>query len=200
MNNQQKWGAKDVISVVLFSLILIVVQFAISTVTTVSMFASAVIAFALMGLFAAPIYFLMVSKINKRGVSLVYSLMLGSLYFFMGHWSTIFWFLFIGIVSEAILWKEDSCLDGKKITLAWILQAVLHIGVNVLSLIAFWDDYVITAQSQGMELDYINAYASYYQSPMWLSIIIVLTTVGAYVGTIMGRKMLKKHFEKAGVL
>lgn len=200
MKEQQKWGAKDVISVVLFSLILIVVQFAISTITTVNMFASAVLSFALMGLFAAPIYFLMVSKINKRGVSMVYLLMLGSLYFFMGHWSTIFWFIFIGILSEAILWKKDSCLDGKKVTLAWVIQAVLHIGVNVLSLIAFWDEYLITAQSQGMELDYINSYASYYQSPMWLIIIVFITAAGAYIGTIMGRKMLAKHFEKAGVL
>lgn len=200
MKNQEKWGAKDVISVVLFSLILIVVQFAISTITTVNMFTSAVLSFALMALFAAPIYFLMVSKINKRGVSMVYLLMLGSLYFFMGHWSTIFWFLFIGVLCEAILWKKDSCLDGKKVTLAWIVQAVLHIGVNVLSLIAFWDEYLITAQSQGMELDYINSYASYYQSPMWLTIIVILTASCAYIGTIMGRKMLKKHFEKAGVL
>lgn len=200
MNNTQKWGAKDVISVILFSMLLMVVQLAITTVCMVNIVLSAVFSFAIIGLICAPIYFLMVSKINKHYVTFIYCVLLGLIYFFMGHWSTILLFLFMGIVSEFILWKENSCLNFKKVTLAWIVQSVLYIGVNLMSVLFFWDDYLVTAESQGMSIDYVNTYATYYTQPMWLTIDVMATIIFAVVGCLLGKKLLDKHFKKSGVL
>ncbi len=200
MNSSPKWTAKDVITTVLFSVLLIVVQFALNAASMVTMFTSAVLSFAIVALVCAPIYFLMVSKVNKHFVSFVYLMMLGSLYFVMGHWSTILWFVFIGILCEIILWKADSCQNFKKVAAAWVTQSVLYIGVNVLSVVAFWDDYMLTAQSQGMSSEYVNAYSSYYRDPFWLVIIVLSTGVCAFLGSLLGKRILKKHFVKAGVL
>ena len=200
MNNTQKWGAKDVISVILFSMLLMIIQLIITTVCMVNIVLSAVFSFAIIGLICAPIYFLMVSKINKHYVTFIYCVLLGLIYFFMGHWSTIFLFLFMGIVSELILWKENSCLNFKKVSLAWIVQSVLYIGVNLMSVLFFWDDYLMTAESQGMSIDYANAYSTYYTQPMWLTINVVVTIIFAAVGCLLGKKILEKHFKKAGVL
>lgn len=200
MNNNAKWGAKDVISVILFSMLLMVIQLAITTVCMVNIVVSAVFSFAFIGLICAPIYFLMVSKINKRYVTFIYCFLLGLIYFFMGHWSTIILFVFMGIVSEIILWKENSSLNFKKVSLAWVVQSVLYIGVNLMSVLFFWDDYLETAQSQGMTIEYVNNYATYYQSPLWLGLNVVVTIILAVVGCMFGKKILDKHFKKAGVL
>lgn len=200
MHNQTKWGAKDVISVILFSMLLMVVQLAITTICMVNIVVSAVFSFAFIGLICAPIYFLMVSKINKRYVTFIYCFLLGLIYFFMGHWSTIFLFILMGIISEVILWKENSCLDFKKASLAWTVQSVLYIGVNLMSVLFFWEDYLLTAESQGMSIDYVNEYATYYTQPMWLTIDVVATAVFALLGCLFGKKILDKHFKKSGVL
>ncbi len=200
MSNTQKWGAKDVISVMLFSMLLMVIQFAITSVCMVHIVVSAVLSFAIIGLVCAPIYFLMVSKVNKRGVTFVYCVLLGLIYFFMGHWSTIFLFVSMGLISEVILWKENSSLNFKKVSLAWVVQSVLYIGVNLMSVLFFWDDYLVTAESQGMSLDYVNAYATYYTNPIWLGANVLITALLALVGCFLGKKILDKHFKKSGIL
>lgn len=200
MKNTNKWSAKDVITTILLSMLLIVVQFVINMIGMFNNFFSMVLSVGITCLLCAPVYFLMVRRVHKRFVSLVYMTLLGVVFLFMGNWFLLPYFILVGIVCEIILWKKGSYESTKRITAAWTTYSALYIGVNVLPLWIFWDTFEAFALGSGMSLDYINSYVDYYSSAGWLVFILAFTTLCGLAGSLIAGKLMNKHFQKAGVL
>lgn len=200
MENTNKWSAKDVITTILLSVLLIVVQFAINMIGMVNNFFSMVLSVGITCLLCAPVYFLMVRRVHKRFVNLIYMMLLGVVFLFMGNWFLLPYFILVGIVCEIILWKKGAYESTKRITAAWTTYSALYIGVNVLPLWIFWDTFEAFALGNGMSLEYINSYVDYYSSAGWLVFILVFTTVCGLTGSLIADKLMNKHFKKAGVL
>lgn len=53
---------------------------------------------------------------------------------------------------------------------------------------------------QRHEQSYIDSFVRYYTSPGWLAFIILFTVLGGFLGSLVGGKLVNKHFKKAGVL
>lgn len=77
MSQTKKWTVKDVITTVLLSVLLILIQLVVNMVCMVNDFVSMVLSVGFTMLLCAPIYFLMVSRVRQRGVSFVYMTILG---------------------------------------------------------------------------------------------------------------------------
>lgn len=85
-------------------------------------------------------------------------------------------------------------------TIAWTIYSLLYNGVNLLPIWFLWDTYETFALSSGMEQSYIDSFVRYYTSTGWLAFIIVFTTMCGFIGSLLGSKLINKHFKKAGVL
>ena len=96
MENTKKWSTKDVITTVLLSMVLIILQFVINMVGMANNFFSMVLSVGITCLLCAPIYFLMVRRVHKHFVSLVYMMLLGIVFLFMGNWFLLPYFVFGG--------------------------------------------------------------------------------------------------------
>lgn len=199
MNQSYKWSVKDVITTVLLTVLLIVIQLVINMVCMVNDFVSMVLSVGITMLMCAPIYFLLVSRVHKRFVTFVYMTILGLVFLIMGNWYLLPYFMISGIICEAILW-HNGWASKKKMTLAWTLSSLLYNGVNLLPLWFFWDTYYDFAIASGMEPSYVESFVYYYTSPTWLVFIILFTTAGGFIGSLIGGKLINKHFKKAGVL
>lgn len=200
MELSQKWSAKDIIVAVVFAMLLIVIQLAINMICMVNNFASMVLSLGISSFVCGPIYFLMVSKVNKRFVSFIYMTMVGIAFLIMGNWFLLVWFMLIGVVCEMILWKPGANKDTAKVTISWLTYSELYLGVNILPILFFWDDFVSTATSMGMSQEYLDTFLGYYQSPAWLAFIIAITAILSFLGCFLGKKLINKHFIKAGIL
>lgn len=51
-----------------------------------------------------------------------------------------------------------------------------------------------------MEQSYIDSYVRYYTSPGWLAFILLFTTLMGFLGCMVGSRLIRRHFQKAGVL
>ena len=80
------------------------------------------------------------------------------------------------------------------------MASLLYNGVNLLPIWFFWDTYYDFAISSGMEQSYIDSYVHYYTAAGWLVFILLFTTVMGFLGCLLGRCLIRKHFKKAGVL
>ena len=109
-------------------------------------------------------------------------------------------YVLVGILCEAILWKEGSCQKPKRLTAAWTAASLLYNGVNLLPIWFFWDTYYDFALASGMEQSYIDSYVRYYTSPGWLAFILLFTTLMGFLGCMVGSRLIRRHFQKAGVL
>ena len=130
----------------------------------------------------------------------MYMTILGIVYLFMGNWYLLVYFVLVGAVCEAILWKSGSCRNPRRVSATWTVAGFLYNGINILSIWFFWDTYYRFAVSSGMEQSYIDSYRYYFTSPEWLVFILLFTTGCAFAGSLIGGRLLKKHFKKAGIL
>ena len=110
------------------------------------------------------------------------------------------YYVLAGILCEAILWKEGSCQKPKRLTAVWTAASLLYNGVNLLPIWFFWDTYYDFALASGMEQSYIDSYVRYYTSPGWLAFILLFTTLMGFLGCMVGSRLIRRHFRKAGVL
>jgi energy-coupling factor transport system substrate-specific component len=200
MENTNKWTVRDVVTTILLSVLLIVVQFVVNMAGMVNYFVSMALSVGIACLFCAPIYFLMVRRVHKRFVSMVYMTLLGLVFLLMGNWFLLPYFVLVGVICEAILWKKGACDSAKKITAAWTCYSALYIGVNLLPLWIFWDTYEQFALSSGMSPEYIASYVDYYSNTAWLVFIFFFTAACGFIGSLIGSRIMDKHFKKAGML
>lgn len=177
MDKKKKWTVKDVITTVLLSAVLIVIQLVVNMVCMANDFVSMVLSVGITMFLCAPVYMLMVSRIGKRFVTLIYMTILGVIFLLMGNWFLLPYYVLVGILCEAILWKEGSCQKPKRLTAAWTVASLLYNGVNLLPIWFFWDTYYDFALASGMEQSYIDSYVRYYTSPGWLTFILLFTTL-----------------------
>ena len=133
-------------------------------------------------------------------MTLIYMTILGVIFLLMGNWFLLPYYVLVGILCEAILWKEGSCQKPKRLTAAWTAASLLYNGVNLLPIWFFWDTYYDFALASGMEQSYIDSYVRYYTSPSWLAFILLFTTLMGFLGCMVGSRLIRRHFKKAGVL
>ena len=72
-NRISKWEIKDVITVILLSLFLIVIQFLINMVCMINHFTSMVLSIGFTMLLCAPVYYLLLCRVRRHFVTLVYT-------------------------------------------------------------------------------------------------------------------------------
>ena len=85
MKTNNKWTVKDVITTVLLTVLLIGIHFVVITVSMVNQFFNCVLSPGVSMFFSAPVYMLMVSRVNKRFVSLASLTILGLVYLLTGN-------------------------------------------------------------------------------------------------------------------
>lgn len=197
METTNKWSVRDVITLALMTALLIVIQLGVNMICMASHFVSMVLSVGITMLLCAPVYCLMVNRIRKRFVSLAYMTLLGAVFLLMGDWFLLPWFVIVGIVAEAILWKG---ITAGRLTAAWTASSLLYNGVNLLPIWFFWDSYSTFALASGMEQSYIDSYLRYYTSPGWVIFILLFSRVCGLLGSLIGRRLTQKHFKRAGVL
>jgi energy-coupling factor transport system substrate-specific component len=200
MSETNKWSVKDIITTILLSALMIVVQLVLNMVCMVNHMLSMVFSVGITCLFCAPIYFLMVRRVGKRFVTLAYTTLLGVMFLLMGNWFLLPYFIAVGLICEAILWKKGSCENSRKITAAFTTYSALYIGVNILPLLVFWDTFEQFALRSGMDPEYIASYVSYYSDTGWLIFIVVFTAACGFAGSLVAGRIMRKHFQKAGIL
>ena len=115
MKKINKWSVRDVITTVLLSAVLIVIQLVVNMVCMANDFVSMVLSVGITMFLCAPVYMLMVSRIGKRFVTLIYMTILGVIFLLMGNWFLLPYYVLVGILCEAILWKEGSCQKPKRL-------------------------------------------------------------------------------------
>ena len=184
-NENKGLQIKDVITTVLLSIVLIMIQLVVNMICMANHFISMTLSVGLTMFLCGPVYCLLLHRVRKHFVSLVYMTILGVIFFLMGNLYLLPYFILIGIICEIIFWKVAS---------------LLYNGVNLLPIWFFWDTYYDFAVKSGMEQSYIDSYVYYYTVPGWIIFILIFTTGMGLLGSCIGNKLMNKHFKKAGLL
>ena len=146
----EMWGVKEVVTAVLFSALMIVVLFVVGSVTMLGVDFSMLFMAATYVLVVAPLYMLMVMRVNRFGTATFSAL--------------------------------------------YSLSSIIPILVNLQGYLQE------LAEVRMMGEEYVNAYLKYYGNAEWIVFIVALTAFAGFLGALVGKRLMRKHFLKAGVI
>jgi len=189
---------KDFISIGIFSLVYFAVAFIIGGVAQMTP-----VTFPFMpmivALFAGSIFMLYTAKIPKRGAISILGILAGFLLFITGmFWMMSAFFILFGFIADGIV-SFGMCKSFKKNLVAYCIFALAPMGAYVPMAVmpAQFDEFMHKKGDFASFAEVINAIgANRWVIPAMMA----GTVVCAIIGGIIGKKFLKKHFEKAGIV
>lgn len=181
-----KLKIKDIITVILLSLINVVIFFA-----SLLLYATP-ITIILMPVFFAllegVVYFIIGTKVKKHGAILIYSIVRAIM---GGYLPYIILFILSGVIAELILWKT-SYGNGKALTVSYIINQVFAaFGSTIIPYAIAAKAMADQAVSDGRQDNILKA--SEILRSWWSVALVAGVIVAAFIGAMIGRRIVKKH-------
>lgn len=154
---------------------------------------------ALFGILAGPMFMLIAAKVHKTGAIVIPSLLIGVLWSLMGGVSVLGFMGVLGIIGEIIAarTKYDSF---KALVISYILF-VAGYYLGAIGPIYFFTDWYLSLSEAGMGYDPVYVESVVAAALSWASAIAIPATLLAAVGgAFFGRRLMRKHFKKAGIV
>ena len=188
----------DFITIGVFSLIYFVVAFAIGGIAQATP-----VTFPFMpmivALFAGSIFMLYAAKISKRGAIFVLGILAGILLFVTGmFWMMSVFFIVFGFIADFIC-QAGNFKSFRRNLLAYCIFALSPMGAYIPMVImpAQFDEFMRKKGDVSSFEGIINA----IRVNWWVIPLMILgTIICAIIGGFIGKKLLKKHFEKVGII
>lgn len=186
-------NGRDLINIGIYSAIYFVVSMALAMIGLIPL--GLIFLSSLYGIIGGIPFMLFLTKVKKPGMILIMSLIMGFLMFVTGMtWMPIPFSLLTGIIAELVY------RFGKYTSLK---AAVITTGVfplwacgNYLPLFLQREQYFAERSDYGQ--DYADAVMK--MTPNWMYLVLLLMTfVCGLIGGVIGKKLLRKHFQKAGI-
>ena len=193
MKDSKKLTGKDLIHVGVFTAIYLVVVMGFAMLGFIPVFMLTYV--VLMPVFGGIVFMLFLTKVKKFGMVLLMGILFGIIMWLTG---MSYYALVIGTVTSLIaeiILKGGQYKSAKRAVLA---NGVFSIWIwsNYVPLFFFADKYWSTRQNFGQE--YIEALTKLM--PLWMCpVLFVSCFVFGILGGLLGLKLLKKHFAKAGI-
>ena len=194
--NSNKLQAKDFITVGIFTAILFVVEFAIMMLGYISPFLVAGYCVLMPIILGIPMM-LYYTKIEKFGMITLTSILIAILLFITG-----MGFLGAPIAIVSGLVADFIAKAGKyksfKMTVLSYAVFSLWVTASYLPLIITRDSYMQSMIDGGYEGDFVDTLFKLVTAQTY-PILIILCFVCGIIGAFLGKLIMKKHFEKAGI-
>ena len=196
MNYKKGLTVKDLVTVGIFSALFLVfalvggIFFAPNPVLTFYMPVGS-------ALLCGPIYLLMLAKVQKRGAAAILGALLCIVWFVTGmHWAMALGYLLMGIPADFVA-GAGGYRSRKINSLSYVL---LSLGGTASYLVFFAnpDGWAKTMLGNGTEQSYIDTMRA--SGTGWiLAAMLAGTVIAAIVSALIGCRMLRKQFERAGI-
>ncbi len=193
MNNTNKLNGKDLINIGIYGAIYFVILFAVAMLGMIPIFLPLLSVFV--PILGGIPFMLFLTKVRKPGMVLITAMIMGVMMLLtgMGPWPLLTCAI-AGILAELCL-KSGNYRSGSKAVTAYALFSLWIFG-NYLPLFTDYEGYF------AQRADYGQAYIDAVQRlmPLWMApVLLVSCFVCGMLGGMLGRRLLKKHFEKAGL-
>lgn len=191
--NNEKMNVRDYITAAIMYVLMFLVYAGVGAPIGMTV-AGSLFVFAACAVVWGTIFILLFTKVNKKGVVLLFGLIWAAMQL-MSFWGVAI-VIAIGAVIAELLWDKLDCRKFSTMLLCFTVQVIfLYLGMT-LPLIFMKDMYLAA----------VSAYADLYSTvfdmligPMFF-VGLAATVVGCIVGAFLGKLLLKKHFEKAGIV
>lgn len=197
-SNENRLKIRDLATMGIFAAVLMLFTMLAGLITGIVpvLFLFAPTVFALL---SGPVFMTVAVKVGKPGAVFITALIVGILWTITGSVNYLISFAVFGILAELVA-ALSRYKSMKWLTVSYVLFAFGYY-MGALGAIYFFLDYYIKIGTEvaQMPMDFLMGIVNAVRS--WLSVPAVLGTVLAAIGSaLLGKRILRKHFVKAGVV
>lgn len=192
MNN--KLTTRDFITIAFFNILIIFGAMISSLFTPFVGYAAVQIVCAIL---MTPFLIILAIKVKKRGVFLLTGICQGLFYMAMGMTYYILIYLVFTIIAEIICWKTESYNSIWKVTVGTALFQIGYYLGGVVPLFLFRGKYLAALGSSYSDEKALNDMLYYYEDPVMISVMILLTVIGVIISSFIAKSILNRHIKKA---
>lgn len=198
MDNSYKLKGKDLITIGIFSAVYFVINFAFMILGGIHPVLWILMP-GFIALFTGVPFMMLAAKVQKPWVIALMGLITALIYFATGQFTIVILVTFVisCVLAEVVRYATKfNSYAGNSIAFA-----VFSIGMtgSPLPIWLFHDSFISQITEQGMPTNYILALEK-ISSPTMLIIMFVAPIIGALIGTLIAKVMMRKHFVKAGLV
>ena len=194
MDNSKRLNAKDLINVGIYTAICAVICCVIAMTGVIPIMMVLLVVFV--PIFTGIPYMMFLTKVKKFGMILILNVLMGALMWVTG---MSYYALIVGTISGLIAELVYRAGNYRNKWLGIIAYAIsgIYCWANYFGIFFNAEGYFSTRQNFGQE--YIDAVTNLL--PIWMCpVLLVVDMVCGVIGGWIGTKVLKKHFEKAGIV
>ena len=197
MNNTEKLTAKDLVTIAIFSVIFALMFGGLSFVGMIP-----VIYPFTAGILLIPcgiVWMYLRVKVPKKGSIMVQIVIMALIQMLFGSfWPGIVCMLAGGAVAELVTMSRGYKSFRMDLIGYMCYSVFVAVAANLPPIIAkdYYYSYYVAA---GMDAAYLEKMMAFLTGPIFFAGLIV-AVIGAALGALVGRKMMKKHFERAGIV
>lgn len=188
-----KLNGRDFINIGIYTAIYFVITMALAMTGLIPIFL--ILLSSMIGILGGIPFMLFLTKVKKPGMILIMSTIMGILMFVTGMtWMPVLFSILTGLICE-LIYRGGNYKSMKSAILTAGVFPLWSCG-NYLPLFLQRAQYFATRQSYGQE--YIDAVMKY--TPNWMFVVLLIATFACGIlGGFIGRALLKKHFQRAGI-
>ncbi len=191
-------GFKDVVTVVLFSLLTFIVSFITAIPFSASIYGMLFGGYALMALICGPIYMLMISKAPRIGTQILFFAVKALYMLICGQALVAVIFFIGGLICEAIC-LGNGYKNTVKSTAAYALHTTLYGFGSFFPAVFLTETYSARMIAAGASEESVAQTIGVYHNPGIMLCVAAVLIVFSILGVFIGTKMFKKHFAPAGI-
>ncbi|WP_273327069.1 MptD family putative ECF transporter S component [Vallitalea guaymasensis] len=149
-------------------------------------------------LLTGPVYLLLIAKVPKHGPILILGILMGLLMFVTGmYWLWSVAYIVLAIVAELI--SGAGKFNNMKLNIIGFMIFSLNPIGSYMMLWINQNKYIDYLVGKGTEQSYMNTMVETAKDWM-LPAMIIGTLLLAFISALLGKRLLKKQFEKAGIV
>ncbi len=194
-----KLVGRDFITIGIFSLIMIVVVFTIATIMGVIPGVGFLFSYAVSAIPVGIIFMYVVAKVPKTGAIALMMTVQSLIFFLMGAPGFMpLGSLVGGIIAEVII-SSGKYKSFVRNTIGYVFLMTIWWFGHMFTMIFATEAYIVEMEASGISAESLQPMLNFINGPFFF-LVLAATIVGAFLGALLGRKTLKKHFEKAGIV
>lgn len=194
--DNQKLNTKDLINIGIFSVLYFIMFFISGMLGYIPVFV--VVLPLVLGVLGGIPFTLFLTKTGKFGAVTIMGILVSVLCFLVGQsWISIIFGVVFGFLAD-LIFKAGKYKSWKFTVIGYCVFTEWVIG----SMLPMWimrDVYFEAYRTQGGTEEYIGSVMN-LTSGFMLPAVVVIGFIGGILGVYLGRAVLKKHFQKAGIV
>ena len=148
----------------------------------------------------AVFYLVAAHRINKHGLLFLWVMIYAGITAAMGYAFMVPYFIAVAVISEATMIGKDTYRNPVRNIIGWSTYGIgMFLGIGVPCWIA-WESYKQQALESGFTDATVKLQYDMVSSPLLILIGTVITVALSVAGILSAQRILKKHFQKAGIL